>query len=441
VVRWVKRKIMRVLLIAENANPEWVSVPLVGWSLALSLSKIIDCHLVTQIRCKEAIERFGWEDRKQFTAIDSEKIAAKLWKLGEFMRGGKGVAWTIATAQAAFANYYFEHLLWKEFRERLKSREFDVVHRIIPLSPTAPSPLARKLAKLNVPYVLGPWNGGLPWPKQFRDAQHAEREWLSYVRGAYKLMPAYAATRKHASAILVGSGATRSQISSKYQHKLVYIPENGIDPQKFSPPANRDFGLPLKVLFIGRLVPYKGADMLIEALIPLLNDRRAELTIVGDGPMRLGLEKYVADSAVCNVSFRGWVEHDKIPSIIAQHHVFGFPSVREFGGGVILEAMAMGCVPVAVNYGGVGELVTPEVGYSVPLSDRPGIVQGFRDVFHGIALDPSGLHALSARGLSRISERFTWERKAEQVQQVYNWILKRSPKPRIDFGNELHVDR
>ncbi len=425
------------MLIAENANPEWVSVPLVGWSLARAIRKRLDAHVVTQIRCKGAIERAGWIHGQDFTAIDSEKIAAKLWKISSFLRGGKGVAWTIATAQSAFANYYFEHLVWNHFKDRLRRKEFDVVHRIIPLSPTAPSLLATRLAKIDVPYVLGPWNGGLPWPKEFRKEQHAEREWLSHIRGMYKIMPAYRSTRSKASAIIVGSEATKQQIERKYWDKLIYIPENGIELSQFCNIHNRNYSLPIKVLFVGRLVPYKGADMLIAALKPYLQSGQIRLTIAGDGPLKSALDQIVQREQIQGVSFPGWVQHKDIPALFADHHVFGFPSIREFGGGVILEAMAMGCVPVTVKYGGVGELCTSDVGYGVPLGSRESIEKALAQIFANIITNPQHLQRLSESGIRKIAESFTWDRKAEQIIEIYRWLLGQRVKPSFDFGNGL----
>src|SRR5207247_834147 len=110
------------------------------------------------------------------------------------------------------AYYSFERHVWKRFRQRLVAGEFDVVHRITPLSPTNQSLLAAKLAKLQIPFVVGPLNGGVPWPKGFKHRQYAENEFLSHVRKLYRLMPAYRSMRRDSAAIISGSRYTQSEM-------------------------------------------------------------------------------------------------------------------------------------------------------------------------------------------------------------------------------------
>jgi glycogen synthase len=88
----------RVLIIAEAANPEFVSVPLVGWSHSRALAAIVSAHVVTQQRNREAFLRAGLELGRDFTILDSEPVAAPMWKLSERLRKLTGLGWTLTTA-------------------------------------------------------------------------------------------------------------------------------------------------------------------------------------------------------------------------------------------------------------------------------------------------------------------------------------------------------
>lgn len=426
----------RVLLLAEAANPEWVSVPLVGASHARAILSLpdVEAHLVTQVRNRSAWLRAGLVEGRDFTAIDSEAVAAPLTRLSERVRGGKGKGWTTKMAINALAMPWLWHLAWERFGKAIRRREFDVVHQLTPLSPTIANPLASRIDAAGVPFAWGPLNGGVPWPREFAAARRAEREWLSYVRDAYRLLPGYWSTRRHARAILVASRDTLLQMPRSIRGKCIYLPENAIDPARFSKRRTRRAALPLRLVFLGRLVPYKGCDLLVEAASGLLRAGRATLDILGDGPEMPRLKRMVEQAGVADVvRFAGWINHAEVQDRLVESDLFVFPSIREFGGGVAIEAMAVGLPPVVVAYGGLAELVTEKTGWLVPIGSRQRIVTDLRELLERLAANPSAIDAKSLAAVRRAHEQFTWDAKARQTLEVYRWVCGDRPdKP--DFG-------
>lgn len=415
------RKI-RVLVIAEAANPEWTSVPLVGWSLYNALAKIADVHLVTQVRNTPALLRKGLVEGRDFTALDNETFAAPLYSFAGRLLGKE--SWTALTAFSSVAYYSFEWKLWQIFGKRLAAREFDVVHRITPLSPTAQSLIASKLKKVGVPFVLGPLNGGIPWPKQFRQRQYAEKEYLSHVRSLYRLMPFYRSTLRHSAAIISGSTFTQRQLPAWARSKSIFIPENGVDLSVLGPERSSRATLPLHGAFVGRLVPYKGADLLLEAARPFLDSGNLKLHIMGDGPQRpMLVAKAKAWGVDDRVLFHGWVPHAEIGKKLRECDFLALPSVREFGGGVVVEAMALGVTPIVADYGGPADLVDDSDGVRVAFSDEASLVAGFRTAISDMLNLPDRLDVLGKAARTKVGQSLTWDAKAAQILRIYQAVL------------------
>jgi len=431
----------RILIIAEAANPDWVSVPLIGWSLARALTGVADVHLVTQIRNRDAILRAGLVEGQDFTAIDSEAFARPLWAIGEKLRGGGGKGWTTLQLINALSYPHFERLVWRHFGADIRAGRYDIVHRVTPLSPTIASPLAAKCARAGVPFVLGPLNGGVPWPREFDAERRQEKEWLSYIRGAYKALPGRRRALKHAAAVIAGSRHTEGEVPVAMRDKTFYIPENAIDPARFTKRASPGEAGPLRACFVGRMVPYKGPDMLLEAAAPLLRDGRMRLDMVGDGPMLPGLKAQAEALGVRDgVTFHGWMDHGSVQDVLAGSDLMAFPSIREFGGGVVLEAMALGVPSLIVDYAGPAELLTEGTGWTVPLGDRAAIIAGFRAELERLEQNRPALAHAGRAGLEQVAARFTWDRKADQISEIYDWVLgERDDRPEPMADRQDHA--
>jgi len=419
----------RVLLIADGCNPQMTSVPLEGYCHSEALRQVADVLVVTHVRNRNDLTAVGWKEGKDFLCIDTEAVSRLGWKIGTLLRGGHGAGWTTLAALTVPLYYLFEQRLWEMLGSRIAAGEFDVVHRLIPLSPATPSTIAARCKQHGVHFVVGPVNGGLPWPAEFVRERAKEREWLSYLRSFHKLLPAYRSTHTCASAIIVGSRDAMRQMPRGCRDRCFYIAENAIEPKRFPdvPREERPAASPLRIAFIGRLVPYKGADMLIEAAADLLREGKLSLEIVGDGPQMNELRAQLTRlQLVDRVKLLGWLNHHEVSAVLNRSDVMAFPSIREFGGAVVIEAMAVGVVPIVIDYGGPAELITERTGFYVQPGTREQIVERFSKLLRRLCDSPEQVTSRSEPARLRARTYFTWEAKAKRVLQVYRWILSQT---------------
>lgn len=417
---------LRVLLLAEHCNPDWPSLPVVGYKAAKAIADVADVTLVTHIRNKAAINRNG-VGRARVVFLDNEYIARPMYRLACFLRGGSEVAWTTSVAMSYLPYVVFEHLAWKSFGARLTAKEFDVVHRLTPMSPTLPSLLA---GRSPVPFVLGPLNGGLKWPKEFVSELRREREWLTYLRSMFRVLPYARSTYSRAAAILAAFPHTVADVPAAAQPRTIELAEVGIDPELFHSDEGPRPG-PITFLFVGRLVPYKCADVAVEAFAGSEALQHCRMRVVGDGPELTSLREIVARyRATDRVEFLGWRKQVEVARIMRQAHVFIFPSIRELGAGVVVEAMACSLCCVVVDYGGPGGLIDASRGVKVPLVGKRALVLQMREHMEQLAGDRVRIAKLAAEARRYVLAEYSWAAKAAKTLEVYRWVTgHRGDKP------------
>ena len=401
---------------------------MVAYNQAKALADHAEVTLVTQVRNRPAIERIGGAGKAKVVYLDTEYVAAPIHRLTNFIRGAGEHAQTAIIVTLWPSQVAFEWEAWKLFKNELRAGAFDVVQRLTPMSPTLPSPLARWSP---VPFVLGPLNGALAWPPGFQNELHREREYLSYLRGVYKFLPLYRSTYANSRCILAAFQHTIDDLPKSARDRTIDFPEVGIDPDVFSSPAERPERERLTFLFAGRLVPYKCADVALEAFAGSPELRRHRLVLVGEGPERERLEAYVAaEKLEGTVEILGKRPQSEVGQLMGEADVFVFPSVRELGAGVVVEAMACGCVPVAVNYGGPATLISDDTGRRIPLGGKPELVTSFRRELELLAADRPLIRRMSRAARERALTRYSWDVKARKLLEVYDWVTgRRADRP------------
>jgi glycosyltransferase involved in cell wall biosynthesis len=420
-------KRLRILLLGSDCDPERVSISYVTYCHAAALSQLHDVTLVLRASNEASVRRAN----APFHAIEVvrmpwlERIHA--WCFRKIFKSN-------FTSQALTAFGYpfslaFEWRAWQQLRRRIAAGEFDVVLRILPMSAVIPSPFAFFLRKGPIPFVVGPINGGLPYVEGFSQADN-ERQWISGLRGLYRFMPFARSTYHKAAAIIAASSQTYSEFAS-YRDKLFFVPEPGISRALCSEDLRGPEGNgKLELVFVGGLIPCKACDLALRAAAPLLRNGLARFTVLGDGPERSRLEQLVTSLGIGNsVHFRGWVNHAEVFTQLRSADALVFPSVRDFGAGVVFEALACGAVPIVADFGGPGDIVHPGVGYKIPLTNENDFVVRMEKILTELTQNRDQLNSLRRQGMAYAKERLTWEAKAQDTTRVLQWACQQGPKP------------
>ncbi|QDA35671.1 glycosyltransferase (plasmid) [Paracoccus liaowanqingii] len=425
---------LRVLVLAESCNPDWPSLPVVGYKYARALGQVVDMTLVTHIRNRENIEMTG-EMTGSIHYIDNEWLAAPMYRLASRLRGGSEVAWSTNQIMAYPPYLFFERQTWSRFRKDMKAGAFDLVHRITPMSPTLPSWIA---GRGNLPFVIGPLNGNLDWPTQFAEEQKRERERLRKLRDLYKFLPYARRTYRRASAVLAAFEHTVRDLSDADPDRVIPMPEIGFDPQIFYAEGRRPAfsgSAPYRFLYAGRLVPYKLPEVAIRAFISSHLLRLHRLHIVGDGPELGRLQKLVVSAGAENqVFFEGRKTQSDVAQSMRDCDAFVFPSIRELGAGVVIEAMASGIPCIVAEYGAPADLAAKGRGIRIPLASREEMIITCRQKMEACVQGNEDIQAITERAKTYATTLYKWERKAAYTLEIYRTVLeKRSLKGLKDY--------
>jgi len=207
---------------------------------------------------------------------------------------------------------------------------------------------------------------------------------------------------------------------------------NGIDlggiPVPGPPPSNPK----PRILSVGRLVAFKGFDLLIDACAALAkrgHDFVCE--IIGDGPLRETLQARIDNSTLgSRVMLLGSLSQAAVFQRLAASDIFALPSIVDEKGAsdifptVIAEAMASARPVVSTSLAGIPELVIDgETGLLVPPGDTNGLVEAFDQLMRKPDLRVA--YGLSAR--ARVEKDFRIEQTITPLVKLFQKTCSRRP--------------
>ncbi|OGO13393.1 MAG: glycosyl transferase [Chloroflexi bacterium RBG_16_47_49] len=262
------------------------------------------------------------------------------------------------------------------------------------------------------------------------------------IEGEYRIIGEQEVIQK-ADRIVVATPAEYAQLMWLYQadvNKIIVIPP-GVDVGRFYPippdEAKEYIGVPpcgRMILFVGRIEPLKGLDVLIEALgmmhqKDVLKENPFCLVIIGGEPDESAEQANIEMSRIKSLSkqyglkdlvtFLGKRSQDSLPYYYSAAEVVVVPSQYESFGMVALEAMACGKPVVASQIGGLAYLVQDGVtGFTVPVDDPAELANRLTPL-----LQDSDMRDRMGKQAVQVAQDYAWDKIALKLMGVYDDML------------------
>jgi len=348
---------MKILLSAFACAPNVGSEGGVGWRWALELAKHHQVFILTDISRRPMIQ-------PALGALTNPKI---IYFRPAFL---KKLPLNSHTAQMLYSLWQYSLLPFA----RLLHREhcFDLAIHLTYGVFRHPS----FLGFLGIPFVFGPVGGGEDAPWRLKKSIKGKEKLKEALRTALNkltlLNPFLWLAYSRAKLILVKTEDTRQALPWPFRNRAIVFPEIGIDCQTSISASRRLPNSPIKVLFAGRMIGWKGIHLAIRAVVAAKHLGAAiDFTLVGSGPMKENL--HILAKSLTIESEINWIKQlpqQELFSLYRNMDCLLFPSLHDSSGNVVLEAMSFGLPVICLDLGGPKTLVNEQCATVVSTTNR-----------------------------------------------------------------------
>jgi len=303
-------------------------------------------------------------------------------------------------------------------RQRLAEGEtFDVALQVVPVAMRYPSPAAG----LGIPFYMGPVGGSLVSPRAFT-AEEGGTPWYQRLRGldAVRLRrdPTLRHTYSSADAVIGIAPYVKTLLSDVPMRRFEIMSEVAL--HRVQSPVDRSGRTgPVRLLHVGRTIRTKGLRDLIRAL-DRVRDLPVVLDVLGDGNDRAACEALIAELGLEDrVTLHGTVPRAVVDEFYARADAFVFPSYREPGGGVIMEAMSFGLPLILCDRGGPAAFVTEECAILLPAQSPQQLAADCARAVRALVEDPALRQRMGAAAREHAERTHLWTHRIEQMESIW----------------------
>jgi len=416
-----KRGDMKILASAYACNPEGSlqmhpGEDLTGWCLVQQLGRFHDVYVLTHSRNEKGIQIF-----LQGRPLPGVRFV--------FLDLPKGLKW-LYRIEFGQRIYYFlwQIKAWQRARELDKEIHFDLAHHVTFGNDWIPSFIG---AFLSIPFIWGPVGGGQRTPRPLLREYTCYGRFAEAIRNAAQWFGRRMFVRrlclKRARALLVCNPETYAKIPFRYKDKTLYFPVNGISAQDVwaRPPGPRA-GPPFKVITAGRLHRLKGFSLAVRAFASFAADHPdSEMEIIGKGPEEGRLRRLIQKAGLQGkVQIVPWLPRKDVLDAMRSSDVFLFPSFRDGGGAVVVEAMASSLPIIVLDSGGPGAHIHEEWGIKISPGPPDEVVRKMAQALERLSRNKELRHQMGRAGRERVLSFYLWDRLGEKMRETYTFALE-----------------
>lgn len=409
---------MKIFIIAYACEPGKGSEPGLGWNIAGEIARRHDVTVLTRANNRSVIQ--------DYIARNNDCPQAKIL----FLYYDKGGLFQRIKKLLPFGNqiYFSAWLKAASMKFGDMWREYDIVHQLT-FSPFFVRPWG---ALFTQKYVWGPiGGGGGPDARMGRAFLAHEPIAAATVEYFYRFMNWYVNKSwlgygfrkcRERSKVVVFKARAFAEGFVPVAGQRVYITKETGYSGDFKEREYDCESHPLRILSVGRMIPFKAFGYGIKAFAEFLNrGGRGELALLGNGPQRKRLEKLVKHLGVEDkVRFLGNVPNSQVHNLLDEADLFLHPSFIEAGAWSILEAMIHGVPILCQDRSGMADMVTVECGTLVKAATPVELISRLADGMETYFLKPSIIQIHGRAAQKRVKEEYSWNAIGEQVKEVYN---------------------
>lgn len=248
--------------------------------------------------------------------------------------------------------YLWELLVFFFLRKRFRKGEFDLAKKVTIVSHRYPSFVWYFAGK----YIHGPIAGGERFPVRLLSLFSLRNRGKELLRLLFQYLPLLDPllwlTYSKADQIIAVTEQTKSILPVFFRHKCVVRQAVSLDEEESVPTLTerlpRSSGH-LKLLYVGRLLEWKGLLLALKGLRGL--SVPYHLDVVGEGAAKEKFVRYAQENGL-KVTFHGFLRQAALADFYTRADLFVFPSLRDSGGFVVLEAQQAGLPVLCLDLGG-----------------------------------------------------------------------------------------